>query len=30
MRMKTAEQIYAGEFGYDDFEECEGVLHRGI
>lgn len=29
-KIKSKEQIYAGEFGYNDFDECEQALLRGI
>ena len=29
-KIKSKEQIYAGEFGYNNFDECEQALLRGI
>ena len=29
-KIKSKEQIYAGDFGYNDFDECEQALLRGF
>ena len=28
--MKSSEEIWAGDFGYNNYEECEAVMRRGI
>ena len=29
-KIKSVEEIYNGSFGYNNFEECKAVMHRGI